>query len=498
VTPRLLALGLALVAGTAVAAERFGVVVGANQGGGSRPRLWYAEKDAERFAATLRELGDFDERHLHLLQGPTAPSVLAALAQAEQDVARARAVGQRTLLVFYFSGHASAGALELGGERLDFATLKALVERSAADVKVAIVDACESGGLTQVKGARPSSVDFVLPTDETARGVAYLASTAAGEVAQESAVIGASFFTFHLEAAMRGAGDANGDGQVSLTEAFHYTSSRTITGTSATAAGPQHPTYNFRMAGRGDVVLSDLRRAESRLALPGSADATWVLSQKGRLVAEAPGGLTLALPAGEYRVERHHDGLSAGGDVTLVPGQLHTVGPLVEARSVAQQKGGMAERPNLLYAGGSVDAPLVVGQALPVGARLGFRRALGPLGLRAELGYSEGSGTLTGGQSVRLQTLTAELAVVYRLVDSLAWLDVGLVLGAGGHLETVGAQGYSGLSGTGAATVAAGVRLPGGWGPQLLVSGGGRVVELDGALEVRPHISATLGLGLEL
>ena len=488
---------LALTCTGALASERFGVVVGANIGSGGRPRLWFAEKDAERFAATLRELGDFDGEHLKVLRGPGANDIREALRELEVALSRARAQGHRTLLVFYFSGHASTGALELGAERMDFSELKGLVERSAADVKVAIVDACESGGLTQVKGARPSTVDFVLPTDETARGVAYLASTAAGEVAQESAAIGASFFTFHLEAALRGAGDANGDGQVSLTEAFHYTSSRTITGTSTTEAGPQHPTYNFRMAGRGDVMLSDLRHAEARLALPGPSEATWMLSQKGRVVAEAPGGLTLALPAGEYHVERRVGGTASGGDVTLISGQVHTVGSLSDTRTEAQRKGGEVARLNAVYVGASLDAPVVQGQGLPVGVRLGYRRALGRFGLRGELGYTDGAGALGSGQQLRVQSVAADLAGLYRVLDSLVWVDVGVQLGGAVHFEGVGAAGYWGLSGLGAATAAVGLAL-GRVGPQLLLTGGARLMRLDGATKVRPHLSASLGLVVEL
>lgn len=487
----------ALICTGALASERFGVVVGANIGSGARPRLWFAEKDAERFAATLRELGDFDGQHLKVLRGPRANDIRDALHELESSLRKARAQGHRTLLVFYYSGHASTGALELGAERLDFGELKGLVERSAADVKVAIVDACESGGLTQVKGARPSSVDFVLPADETARGVAYLASTAAGEAAQESAAIGASFFTFHLEAALRGAGDANGDGQVSLTEAFHYTSSRTITGTSTTEAGPQHPTYNFRMAGRGDVVLSELRHAEARLTLPGPADATWMLSQKGRLVAETPGGLTLALPAGEYHVERRVGGTASGGDVTLFPGKVHTVGALSDTRTEAQRKGGEIAQLNSLSIGASLDAPMVQGQALPVGVWIGYRRAFGRLGLRGELGYTDGAGALGSGQPLRVQSGAANLAGLYRVLDSLVWVDVGLQLGGAVHIEGVGATSHWGLSGIGAATAAVGLDL-GRVGPQLLLTGGARLMRLDGTITVRPLVSASLGLVVAL
>src|SRR5207302_1307787 len=105
--------------------------------------------------------------------------VRAALEQAEAMVAQARRSGERALLVFYFSGHAGAGGLEMGDERLGYDEVRAFLTRSSADTKVGIVDACEAGELTQVKGARPApAVDFALPTEDSVQGTALIASTA--------------------------------------------------------------------------------------------------------------------------------------------------------------------------------------------------------------------------------------------------------------------------------------------------------------------------------
>ncbi len=489
-----------LLALPTLAAERFAVVVGANRGGPTRAKLWYAEKDASRFAQTLRELGDFPEGNVVLLQGTTPTAVRTVWADVEAKVQRARATGQRTLLVFYFSGHAGLGSLELGDEHIDFSELKQAMESSTADVKVAIVDACESGGLTQVKGARPSQVDFVLPTDDTARGVAYIASTAAGEVAQESAAIGASFFTFHLEAALRGAGDANGDGLVSLNEAFHYTSSRTITGTSTTDVGPQHPTYNFRMAGRGDVVLSDLRHAKARLTLPGSEKATWVISQQGRLMAEAPGGLTLALPAGGYHVEKREAGLASGGEVTLIDGQTSTVGKLSVSRVVARGKGGEP----LVYQlsiGGGVDAPVLNGFAVGPGVRVSLRRALGDFGVRVSLGYSDGSGALpgvtAGTTASRLQTGLLEVAALWRPIEAQFFVDLGVELSGAWHTQSVSTSVRTAFSGGVGGTASLGLRV----GPMTIELRGGagvRGVPVEGVPAVRLAAQGLLAVGVEL
>ena len=171
--------------------------------------------------------------------------------------------------------------------------------------------------------------------------------------------------------------------------------------------------------------------------------------------------------------------------------------PLSDTRTEAQRKGGEVARLNAVYVGASLDAPVVQGQGLPVGVRLGYRRALGRFGLRGELGYTDGAGALGSGQQLRVQSVAADLAGLYRVLDSLVWVDVGVQLGGAVHFEGVGAAGYWGLSGLGAATAAVGLAL-GRVGPQLLLTGGARLMRLDGATKVRPHLSASLGLVVEL
>lgn len=366
-------------------------------------------------------------------------------------------------------------------------------------MKVAIVDACEAGALTQVKGARPTTgVDFLLPTEDSARGVAWIASTAVGEVAQESAAIGGSFFTIHLDAALRGAGDANGDGQVSLSEAFQYTSAHTTTGTSATQAGPQHPTYDFRMSGRGDVVLADLRKAEARLALPSRPVATWIVSQQDRLVAETHGGLVLALPSGEYRVERRVGTDAAAATVTLERGELAQVGALTPVRLISRWKGGRLPETGI-FVGGSVGLPVMTGLNVLPGLRLGVRQSFGKWGVRVGAGWATADGVLPTTARYRLQTVEGSLALLRRLVDEAWWFDLG-VEGAGAwHLQTFDAAGaLNASSGSALATAAAGWRLLGGvLVPQLQVSGGARFFQLDGVVVARPAVSGAVLVGVE-
>jgi len=429
-----LAAALAAAApGGARAAPRFAVVIGNDAGSGARPRLWFAERDADRFRRTLVELGDFDDDRVLLVRGGSAERVREALAAMEVRVKAARAAGERPLLVVYFSGHAGPGGLELGASTLPFAELRALVAASAAEARVAIVDACESGQLTQVKGAMAApALDFAVPADEPVRGSAFLASTALGESAQESAALGGSFFTHHLEIALRGAGDADGDGLVTLGEAFRYTSARTRAGTLGTQLGPQHPTYDFRMSGRGDVVLSDLRRADARVSLPPDPGATYVLRGPMQIVAEVDAGpkpVLLALPAGRYRVERRAPEGRATAEITLASGGTQLLPPLAPTRyELARAKGG--PKPGLVFTGfgGTQLGPAGFG-TLPA-VRLGVRKELGPLGLRLRLDYGARA-VNDAGLRFDLAYTGGALAALYPLNAGRILLEAGPELGGG-------------------------------------------------------------------
>jgi hypothetical protein len=423
-------------------AARFAVVVGNDAGATGRPRLWFAEKDAERFRGTLRELGDFPDDRVVLLRGSSPRQVREALAATEARIQAARSAGERTLLVFYYSGHAGSAGLELGTDVLSYADLRALVGGSKADAKVAIVDACESGLLTQVKGATAApALDFAVPLDDTVRGTAFIASTAVGESAQESAAIGGSFFTHHLEVGLRGAADADGDGLVTLGEAFRYTSSQTVSGTAGTQAGPQHPTYEFKMSGRGDVVLADLRKAEAKLVLPPDPGATYILRGPNGLLAEVTQGkaaTTLALPAGRYAVDRRGPDGRATADLVLESGATKTLPPLTPTRyEVARSKGGPL--PGLLYAGGGIDWIGLPNFGVAPVVRLGLRKELGPVGLRVRFDYSW---TSVNDQGVRYDWsyLAGGVAALFPLNTGAILIEAGPELGYGYARQTLGDQ----------------------------------------------------------
>jgi hypothetical protein len=490
---RLLLTSLAalLLPAQALAAARFAVVVGSNVGAAGRPRLWFAEQDAERFRATLLELGDFSEDRAVLVRGGSAARVREALAGVEARIALARKAGDRPLLVFYYSGHAGPGGLELGSDRLGFEELRGLVTGSAADAKVAIIDACEAGLLTQVKGASAApALDFALPAEDRVQGTAFITSTAVGEAAQESAALGGSFFTHHLDIALRGAGDTDGDGLVTLAEAFRYTAARTLAGTAATLPGPQHATYEFKMSGRGDVVLADLRRADSRLALPPDPGAGYFLRGPMNILAEVPGensAVTLALPAGRYAVERRGADGRATTSVVLTRGETLQLPPLVPTRyEQARSKGG--PKPGLLFGGAGAATLGLPGFGVAPMGRIGVRKEVGPFGIRIGFDYLRKS-VVDAGLRYDLDYTGGAVSALYPLFGSRVLLEAGPELGFGYARQRL-ADKRSFNSGIGRAGLAAMVTAP--LGPVRIGLDGGlsaQLLKLDGKREVRPAAS---------
>ncbi|MBJ6762106.1 caspase family protein [Myxococcaceae bacterium JPH2] len=300
----------ATVAG-AESVHRFALVAGNDEGGeGTRP-LRYARDDARKMHDLLERLGGVADDDMRLLLDSGTPDFLAALSELEARARAAKARGERTALLVYYSGHAKDGALRLGNTGLPFDALKRRLAEATTDIRIAILDSCRSGALTRTKGARKApAFDIDSGVAREARGVVILTSSAADEDSQESDALGGSYFSHHLASGLLGDADRSGDGQVTLFEAYSHAYARTVADTADSSAGPQHPTFSYDLAGNGDLVLTDLRANAEGLLVPGLAPA-------GQYYFVTPGGLVVAelektqdqerrvaLAPGTYRVKR--------------------------------------------------------------------------------------------------------------------------------------------------------------------------------------------------
>src|SRR5215471_19267185 len=129
----------------------YAVVVGSNPGGAGQTTLQFAEDDARRVADVLGDLGGYDKQHITLVLHPAPADVMTAIGHVADAVAADRAAGRRSVVFFYYSGHAKASALELGAGELPLAELREKIVALPDTLTVVVLDACQSGAFSRVK-----------------------------------------------------------------------------------------------------------------------------------------------------------------------------------------------------------------------------------------------------------------------------------------------------------------------------------------------------------
>jgi caspase domain-containing protein len=328
-TPLLL---LAVIAAAAAEAPRRALLVGNEAGVAGEAPLRSTGTDAERLAAVLTELGGFGAADVMVLKDRTAAEILDAI-----DAIAAREPA--SVFVFYYSGHGDAGALHPAGTLLPVDLLLHRLRAVRAELRIGILDACQSGGAARRKGSIPAAPFEVRLDDHASAGDILVTSSAADELSFETE--GGGLFTLHWTAGLRGAADANGDGQVTLGEVYEYAYAQTLRATLVASSGPQHAMFRYELAGRRDPVLTRLAGASLLTLQPASDGAVVIFDGSERsVVAEVPvrPGVSrrLALPPGSYVVRQRSTSslrvarieLRRGDDRVLLERQMQDV-PLV-------------------------------------------------------------------------------------------------------------------------------------------------------------------------
>ena len=338
---RIVLVALVAVAATATAStaraqglRRFAIVAGNDTGGGETRALLYASADARKVYDILTRLGGVRPEDATLLTGATASQLLAALVAVEQQAAAAKQRGERTALFFYYSGHAKDGSLRMGETRIPIDGIKARIAASPIDVRIAILDSCKSGAMsgalaTRTKGARRAPA-FEIQADgpRDAKGVVILTSSTSDEDSQESDAIGGSYFSHHLASGLLGGADKSGDGRVTLFEAYAYAYDRTVADTAESAAGAQHPTFSYDLAGNGDLVLTDVVVRNEGVYFPREAPSGvyYLVDGRGFVAAEISKGdgidRRVALSPGRYRVKRRLPDRLRVGEIDVPRGRM--------------------------------------------------------------------------------------------------------------------------------------------------------------------------------
>lgn len=424
------------------------IAIGNNLGDRGETSLLYAERDAQEVATALRTVGGLSGRRTTLVLGEQAESVRRTLIDINADIRAAVAEGRKTVLIVFYSGHADADALHLGGSRLPFEELRKMVVGSSATMRMLFVDACRSGNVTRVKGVTPASSFAINLQDQTAaEGTAIVTSSAAGETSQESDQLKGSFFTHHFINALRGAADRDADGAVTLSEAYAYTYAQTLRSTGRTLS-LQHPTYSYDVKGRAPVILSRPGSANVQLgALRLGQVATYLVTQgkaNGAVVAElAPEDprARVMLPAGSYEVQErlpteyreYKVELGVGREVDLERT------PYVSARydQLVRKRGGPRDRSQGAFALGAARGETVAGEGvtphLVVGYGIDFPWASAAARLRLSRTDSADTQGISTGHHDELGG-----GLGFARVMDLPWLSIGVGLTVEGvwHRQT--------------------------------------------------------------
>lgn len=304
--------------------RRYLVAAASNDGGPGKAPLRFADDDARGVVATMRSVGGVADGAANLLLEPDTGRFLSKLREVSDRMVRSRDSGYRVELMLYYSGHSDEEGLLLGASRLRYLDLRRALEKSPAEVRLAVLDACASGAALRTKGGVRRQAFHIEGADRL-RGQAFLTSSRASEASQESDKLRGSVFTQSFLAGLRGAADVDSDGRVTLLEAYRYAYRETVERTSSTRVGPQHPEFDLDLSGSGDVVLADIAQAGAVLDLSGDLRGrVRIADSTGAVAAEleaTPGrNLAIGLPSGTWTVAVTDSVSTRLGRVDLGPG----------------------------------------------------------------------------------------------------------------------------------------------------------------------------------
>jgi hypothetical protein len=238
------------------------------------PRLRYTVPDAEAIYETLIGPAGFKKENVLLLtdrseRKPTLRNIKWAL-----GTFLGRSAQKDDTVLIFFAGHGAPEVDTRGLERdglakylipsdadpddlystaLPMDELQTIFGRIEAERVVAFLDACYSGaagGRTfAAKKTRAGSVDdLFLERLTRSKGRAIVTASRPSEVSIELPELGHGIFSYYLVNALKGAGDLNRDGIVSLQEVYEYLEQQ-VTAKSRAVGGNQHPVMKGELEG---------------------------------------------------------------------------------------------------------------------------------------------------------------------------------------------------------------------------------------------------------
>jgi len=258
-----------------VTREAYAVVIGVGRYENvSIPSLKYTVADAEAMYGVLTGAAGFKKDNVLLLtdrteRKPTLRNIKYAL-----GTFLARAAQKDDTVIVYFAGHGAPEVDPRGLERdglakylipsdtdpddlystaLPMDELQTIFGRIEAERVVMFLDACYTGGAGgrtfASRKTRAGAVDdLFLDRLTRSKGRAIVTASRTSEVSVELPELGHGIFTYYLAEGLKGAGDLNRDGIVSLQELYEYVEQQVVR-KSRSVGGNQHPVMKGELEG---------------------------------------------------------------------------------------------------------------------------------------------------------------------------------------------------------------------------------------------------------
>lgn len=213
--------------------------------------LNYADDDAKRMYQFLKspQGGSLPESQITLLRDSEATNQMI-LREADRLFQQA---GPNDLVIVYFSGHGGPNYFVAHDRPLKYADIKEVVERSPADKRLCIADACYSG--TWSNSSAAAATRSVLTEEQLTRlyydalsnagnGIALFMSSKPDETSIEAPNLEQGLFTYYLIRGLRGSADDNGNQIITISELFQYVKEKVQTEALRRYSHQQTPTIS--------------------------------------------------------------------------------------------------------------------------------------------------------------------------------------------------------------------------------------------------------------
>jgi hypothetical protein len=330
--------------------QRIALFVGEDRGLEEERPLRYASRDAKEMAEAFRRAGTFDEDRVYVLVNPTLDKIKSSLEEIRGRVAELRRAGTESLVMLYYSGHGSAEGLHIQGKIFSKEDFTQYVGSLESNLKILILDACESGDFLRSKGGRLVEAPKVVKIDRLeSKGTIMISSSSRGEMAQESEDYRGAVFTHHFLNGLRGLADYDGDRSIRLMEAFDYARVSTKREEIQGQVAQQNPGFDFDMIGESDPVVARIGGQQSQLLLRHMPSGPMEIYNGNSMELECRIWLTgqdslrFSLPASKYVLAYRDRNVNRIAEVDLTWQRTVRVSPdgfRTKGKSLLNEKGG--------------------------------------------------------------------------------------------------------------------------------------------------------------